>query len=174
MPANQISQSCKASSQSLPRHQISVLIASTHGNNPIPLTFQIPSPSAKRFIATYIALAIHSVFFVPSVSYLVNTEFVCKSPWIGFLNSMKTIMMLKIWRELPDMYIMIAFIGNALAGARASSQDFFILSVSVSSGVGAFRSCALDAAERCDGGERLLGRQAGPFFWTQIGTCLAA
>ena len=43
---------------------------------------------------------------------------------------------------------MIAFIGSALAGARASSQDFFILSVSVSSGVRAFSSCALDAAER--------------------------
>ena len=64
---------------------------------------------------------------------------------------MKTIMMLKIWRELPDMYIMIAFIGSALAGARASSHDFFILSVSVSSEVGAFKSCAFEAAERCEG-----------------------
>lgn len=78
---------------------------------------------------------------------------------------MKTIMMLKIWRELPDMYIMIAFMGSAFAGARASSHDFLILSVSVSSGVGAFRSCALEAAERCEGGERLLAGRAGSFLW---------
>ena len=50
------------------------------------------------------------------------------------------------------MYIMIAFIGSALAGARASSHAFFILSVSVSSEVGAFKSCAFEAAERCEGG----------------------
>lgn len=74
-------------------------------------------------------------------------------------------MMLKIWRELPDMYIMIAFMGSAFAGARASSQDFFILSVSVSSGVGAFRSCALEAAERYEGGERLLAGPTGHFLW---------
>ena len=54
------------------------------------------------------------------------------------------------------MYIMTAFIGSAFAGARASSHDFFILSVSVSSGVGTFRSCAFEAAERCEGGELLL------------------
>lgn len=83
-------------------------------------------------------------------------------------------MMLKIWRELPDMYIIIAFMGSAFAGARASSQDFFIFSVSVSSGVGAFRSCDLEAGERCEGGERLLARGAGPFFWVQRGSCLAA
>lgn len=72
-------------------------------------------------------------------------------------------MMLKIWRELPDMYIMIAFMGSAFAGARASSQDFFILSVSVSSGLGAFRSCVLEAAERYEGAERLLAGPAGSF-----------
>ncbi len=63
------------------------------------------------------------------------------------------------------MYIMIAFMGSAFAGARASSHDFLILSVSVSSGVGAFRSCALEAAERCEGGERLLAGRAGSFLW---------
>ncbi len=118
------------------------------GNNPIPLTFHIPSPNATRFIATYIALTIHSVFRVPSVSNLVKTVFVCSSPWIGFLKSMNTIMILKIWRLLPDMYIMMAFMGRALAGARASSHDFFILSVSVSSGVGGLRWASCLAAAR--------------------------
>ena len=71
-------------------------------------------------------------------------------PVIGFLNSMKTIMMLNICSELPDMYIMIAFMGKALAGARASSHDFFSLSVSVSAVVGGLRAGALEeVAERC-------------------------
>ena len=60
-------------------------------------------------------------------------------PVMGFLNNMKTIMMLKICSVLPDMYIMIAFMGNALAGARASSQDFFSFRVSVSAVVGGLR-----------------------------------
>lgn len=55
---------------------------------------------------------------------------------MGFLNNMKTIMMEKICSELPDMYIMIAFMGRDLAGARATSQDFFIFRMSVSSAVG--------------------------------------
>ena len=72
-------------------------------------------------------------------------------PVIGFLNNMKTIIMLNICSELPDMYIMIAFMGKALAGARASSQDFFSLSVSVSAVVGGFRAGILDeAAVRCN------------------------
>lgn len=58
---------------------------------------------------------------------------------IGFFNNMNTIMILKIWSELPDMYIMMAFMGRDLAGARATSHDFLSLSVSVSPGVGAFR-----------------------------------
>ena len=65
-------------------------------------------------------------------------------PVMGFLNSMKTIIMLNICSELPDMYIMIAFMGKALAGARASSQDFFSLSVSVSAVVGGLRAGVLD------------------------------
>ena len=49
------------------------------------------------------------------------------------------------------MYIMIAFMGKALAGARASSQDFFSLSVSVSAVVGGLRAGVLDeAAARCE------------------------
>lgn len=64
-------------------------------------------------------------------------------PVIGFLNSMNTIIMLNICRVLPDMYIMIAFMGKALAGARASSQDFFSLSVSVSAVVGGLRAGVL-------------------------------
>ena len=47
---------------------------------------------------------------------------------------------------------MIAFMGKALAGARASSQDFFSLSVSVSAVDGGLRAGILDeAAVRCEG-----------------------
>ncbi len=57
----------------------------------------------------------------------------------GFLNAIKTIIMLKIWSELPDMYIMIPVIGRLLTGAKATSQAFFNFKVSISSVVGAFR-----------------------------------
>ena len=68
---------------------------------------------------------------------------------------MKTIIMLKICSELPDMYIIIAFMGRALAGARASSHDFLSLSVSVSAVVGGFRAGVLEeAVERYDEGQR--------------------
>ncbi len=56
---------------------------------------------------------------------------------MGDLKSMKTIMMLKICRELPVIYIPTAFIGRDLAGAIASSQAFFNFRVSVCSAVGA-------------------------------------
>ena len=63
---------------------------------------------------------------------------------------MKTIIMLKICNELPDMYIIIAFMGRALAGARASSHDFLSLRVSVSAVVGGFRAGVLEEdVERC-------------------------
>lgn len=52
------------------------------------------------------------------------------------------------------MYIMIAFMGKALAGANASSHAFFILSMSISSAVGGFRDCDFDTAERCYGNMR--------------------
>ena len=72
-------------------------------------------------------------------------------PVMGFLNNMKTIMMLNICSVLPDMYIMIAFMGKALAGARASSQDFFSFSVSVSAVVGGLRVGVLDeVVVRCE------------------------
>lgn len=41
----------------------------------------------------------------------------------------------KTCRLLPDMYIMIAFMGSAFAGASASSHAFFSLSMSVAVGV---------------------------------------
>lgn len=50
---------------------------------------------------------------------------------------MKTIMILKIWRLFPDIYIIIAFIGICLDGARAISHAFFTFSVSVSTGLDA-------------------------------------
>ena len=48
-------------------------------------------------------------------------------------------MILNICSEFPDMYIMKAVIGRALTGARATSQAFLILSVSVSEAVGSLR-----------------------------------
>ena len=61
--------------------------------------------------------------------------------------------MLNICKVLPDMYIMIAFMGKALAGARASSQDFFSLSMSVSAVVGGLRAGFLEeAGVRCGHG----------------------
>lgn len=120
----------------------------THGNNPIPLIFHIPSANASRFIATYTALTIHNVFLVPSVSYFANTVFVCIRPCSGVLNNIKTIIMLNICNELPDMYIMMAFIGSALAGASATSHAFFIFSVSISSGEEGFRVWDLELAVR--------------------------
>ena len=62
--------------------------------------------------------------------------------------------MLKICSELPDMYIIIAFMGRALAGARANSHDFLSLSVSVSAVVGGFRAGVLEeVVERCEEGQ---------------------
>lgn len=46
----------------------------------------------------------------------------------------------KIWRELPDMNIMIAFIGIDFAGAKASSQDFLSFRRSVSDWEGGLRA----------------------------------
>lgn len=62
----------------------------------------------------------------------------------GALNNMKTIMMLKICRLLPVMYMPIAFMGSCFAGARASSQAFLSFRLSISSGVGALRGATAD------------------------------
>jgi hypothetical protein len=45
-------------------------------------------------------------------------------------------MMLNICSELPDMYMPMAFMGSCFAGAIATSQAFFNLSVSITSGEG--------------------------------------
>lgn len=58
---------------------------------------------------------------------------------------MNTIIMLKICRLLPDMYIITAFMGSALAGAMAISHAFLTFSVSVSSTVDVFgEKCFLE------------------------------
>ena len=46
------------------------------------------------------------------------------------------------------MYIMIAFMGKALAGANAISHAFLIFRVSVSSVVGDFLDCAFGVEDR--------------------------
>ena len=53
-------------------------------------------------------------------------------------------MMLKICSVFPDMYIIIAFIGSALAGAKAISHDFFNFNWSVSATVGGLRVVTLE------------------------------
>jgi hypothetical protein len=96
------------------------------------LTFHTPSPSSISCINTYTSFTPIIFPFVLSVSNLANALFVLRRPWIGPLKSMKTIMMLKICKLLPDMYIMIAFMGSCFEGASAISQAFFSLSASVS------------------------------------------
>jgi len=54
----------------------------------------------------------------------------------GFVKSITVIMIEKICRVLPDMYIIIALIGSCFAGARAISQAFLIFKSSVSAAVG--------------------------------------
>lgn len=135
----------------------------THGNNPIPLIFHTPSANASKFIATYTIFTIHSLLLVPSVSYLANTLFVCMRPCSGVLNSMNTIMMLNICSELPDMYIIIAFMGSAFAGASASSHAFFIFRLSISSGEDGFRFWDLDVVVRW--GKRKKGLVGLVRFW---------
>ena len=46
------------------------------------------------------------------------------------------------------MYIIMAFMGNCLAGANATSHAFFSLSESVSSAEAGFRRAILEFAER--------------------------
>jgi len=112
----------------------------------MPLTFHTPKANATSCIATYAALTCKSWVLVPSDSNLVNAEFVAINPIIGFLNAIITIMMLNICSPLPDMYIMMAVIGSCLMGARATSQAFLSLRVSVSAVVGCFRAPCLAAA----------------------------
>jgi len=56
---------------------------------------------------------------------------------------MPTIMILKICKEFPDMYIMIAVIGNCFTGAKATSHAFLSLRVSISAVVGGARTATL-------------------------------
>jgi len=78
-----------------------------------------------------------------SVSKRSKAWLVPRMPMMGFLKAIKTIMMLKICSELPDMYIMMPVMGKLLMGPRATSQAFLTFSVSISSGVGAGRWAAL-------------------------------
>jgi hypothetical protein len=85
------------------------------------------------------ALTINISCFLLSVSNLAKVWLIFMSAWKGALNSMNTIMMLNICSELPDMYMPIAFMGSCFAGAIATSQAFFNLSVSITSGEGCGR-----------------------------------
>ena len=58
-------------------------------------------------------------------------------------------MMLKIWRELPDMYIIIAVMGSCFTGAKATSQAFLSLRVSISSVEGGARTAVFEVEETC-------------------------
>lgn len=107
----------------------------TYGKSPIALTFQIPKHNSTSCITTYIAFTPRSFARVPSVSNLANTVLVLIRPWMGPLNSINTIIILKICRLFPDMYIMIAFMGICFEGARAISHAFLSFRVSVSTGL---------------------------------------
>lgn len=63
--------------------------------------------------------------------------------------------MLNICRELPDIYIMIAVIGNCLTGASATSHAFLSFSVSISVAVRGARTAVFE--EPC-------------CFWSQVST----
>lgn len=63
--------------------------------------------------------------------------FILEMPLSGPVMSIPTAIMLKIWTPEPDMYSMIAFIGNDLAGEYASSHALAILSAA-----GSARCCA--------------------------------
>lgn len=119
---------------SVPSNEADTPSITTYGNNPIALTFQIPNASSRNCINTYTSFTATRRPRVEGVSYLANAALVLIKPWMGPLNSMNTIIMLKIWRLLPDMYIMIPFMGSCLEGAMAISQAFFIFRASVSSG----------------------------------------
>lgn len=112
---------------------------STYGNRPIELIFQMPTASAKNCIATYTSFVCRIWPELLSVWKRSKAWFVLIRPTMGFLKAMKTIMMLKICSELPDMYIMMAVMGRPLTGPRATSQAFLTLSVSLSSAEGGFR-----------------------------------
>lgn len=102
----------------------------------MPLTFQIPRAIVAICSPMYASLTGQSLACVRSLSKRAKVEPTVESALSGFINSMAVIMMEKICRVLPDMYIMIAFIGMDFAGASASSQAFLRKRSSVSVGVG--------------------------------------
>lgn len=122
-------------------HSIRSKSSSTYGKSPIALTFHTPSANNPNCINTYTAFTPSNFACVPSVSNLANTVFVLINPWIGPLNSINTIIILKICRLFPDMYIMTAFMGSCFEGARAISQAFLTLRASVSTGLEGVGCC---------------------------------
>ena len=137
-PANPTSLSCYD-------HQLSTTIRKsckkkTHGSNPMPFTFHTPNARAKKLHATNAALTPNIDVRFPSVSSRANVDCTLTSAVTGVLNSINTIMMLKICSELPVMYMPNAFMGICFAGASAISHAFFSLSVSTSCVVGGVRA----------------------------------
>lgn len=76
-----------------------------YGSRPMPLTFHIPNASSSPFVAMNVNFtnSIWSLF--PSVSNGANVRWMFKIEVMGVLNSIKTIIIEKIWRLLPVMYI---------------------------------------------------------------------
>lgn len=75
------------------------------GSSPILLTFHIPKASARQLVATKTSLTPSRRDEVPGVSKLANVRLMVKSAVMGFLKSIKTIIIEKIWRELPVIYM---------------------------------------------------------------------
>lgn len=105
------------------------------------LTFQIPRANKTSCMNTYTTLTPTRRALVDGPSYFANAALVLIKPWMGPLKSMPTIIILKICKLLPDMYIMIAFMGICLDGAMAISHAFFSFKASVSSGFFAAGCC---------------------------------
>lgn len=87
--------------------------------------------------------------WVRSLSYLEKVEPTAESALIGFINNITVIIMLKICKLFPDMYIIIAFMGMAFAGAKAISHAFLRNKSSVSLALAGVAATAPPFADFC-------------------------
>ena len=121
----------------------------TYGRRPIAFTFHIPITIVNICNPMYANLTVNNRLCVASPSNLEKVFPTFERALRGFMNSIAVIIMEKIWSVFPDMYIMIMFMGNDFAGARATSQAFLIFKSSVSAWVGGV-ICFCDFCNRSD------------------------
>jgi hypothetical protein len=75
------------------------------GNNPMPLTFQIPNANISILHAMYMSLTSSSLPAVPGVSNGANVRCRPSTARTGVLKSVKTMNTEKIWSVFPVMYM---------------------------------------------------------------------